>query len=267
MLYIDKPKFYDAYRKQFGALKESTVATLEAIIDVFNQNSSLERDTEKKAYMLATVRHECGPEMKPIVENMCYSQSRIRQVWPSRPEAVKFGSTSTKKCDPAGLGNSVYANRLGNGSPATGDGYRYRGRGIGAQFTGKVNYEKFSKLFNVDLVNNPDLALDLNLGAKILYKGSIEGLFTGVSLGNYIKSSGVDYKNARRVVNADVGLNGSKIAAEAVKFEKILNASLTSINSVSVDTEKKPVATTITANDIWEGLKALAKGILTKKET
>jgi putative chitinase len=264
MLYIDKPKFYDAYRKQFGALKESTVATLESILDVFNQNNSLERDTEKKAYMLATVRHECGPEMKPITENMNYtSAARIAQVWPSR---FSVASAQAYVRNPEKLANSVYANRLGNGSPATGDGFKYRGRGIGAQFTGRVNYEKFSKLFNVDLINHPELALDLNLGAKILYKGCTEGLFTGVSLSNYIKAAGVDYKNARRVVNADVGLNGNRIAAEAKKFEKILNSSLVSMSSIAVDTEKKPVSTTITANDIWEGLKSLAAALMTKKE-
>lgn len=263
MLYIDKPKFYDAYRKQFGSLGQSTVDTLEAIIDVFNQNSSLERDVEKKAYMLATVRHECGPDMKPITENMNYtSAARIAQVWPTRFTVV---SAKAYVRNPEKLGNTVYANRLGNGSPASGDGYRYRGRGIGAQFTGKVNYEKFSKLFNVDLVNKPELALDLNLGAKILYKGCTEGLFTGVSLSNYIKSAGVDYKNARRVVNADVGLNGNRIAADARKFEKILNASLVSMSSIAVDTEKKPVSTTVTANDIWEGLKSLAKAFLKKE--
>lgn len=243
MIYIDKSKFYEAYRKQFGSLSQSTVDTLEAIIDVFNQNSSLERDTEKKAYMLATVRHECGPDMKPITENMNYtSAARIAQVWPTR---FTVSSARAYVRNPAKLANSVYANRLGNGGPESGDGFKYRGRGIGAQFTGKVNYEKFSKLFNVDLVGNPELALDLVLGAKILYKGSVEGLFTGVGLGNYIKASGVDYKNARRVVNADVGLNGSRIAADAVKFERIIHASLTSMQSGTVDREKKNEATSL----------------------
>jgi putative chitinase len=256
MLYIDKSKFYDAYRKQFGSLKQSTVDTLEAIIDVFNQNASVDRDIEKKAYMLATVRHECGPDMKPIVENMNYtSAARIAQVWPTR---FTVASAKAYVRQPEKLGNTVYANRLGNGNYASGDGYRYRGRGIGAQFTGRVNYEKFSKLFNVDLVNKPELALDLNLGAKILYKGCTEGLFTGVSLSNYIKASGVDYKNARRVVNADVGLNGTRIANEAKKFEKILQASLTSLQSGTVDTEKKDVPTV----NVWESLKDLAKSWL-----
>ena len=234
MLYIDKSKFYTAYRKQFGSLSQQNVDTIEAIINVFNQNSSLERDVEKKAYMLATVYHECG--MKPIIENMNYTSAlRIAQVWPTR-FTVATAKPFVK--NPEKLANNVYANRLGNGPASTGDGFKYRGRGIGAQFTGKANYEKFSKLFGVDLVNNPDLALDVNLGAKILYKGSIEGLFTGVGLGNYIKSSGVDYKNARRVINADVGLNGNKIAKLANKFESILKNSLSSIQSISIDIEK-----------------------------
>jgi len=240
MLYIDKIKFYTEYRKHFGALKETTVNTLDAIIDVFNQNSVQDRDVEKKAYMLATVRHECGPDMQPITENMNYtSASRIAQVWPSR-----FTKATAKAYvnNPEKLGNSVYANRLGNGSPESGDGYRYRGRGIGAQFTGKVNYAKFSKLFSVDLMSHPEQALDLVLGAKILYKGCTEGLFTGVALGRYISATKVDYVNARRVVNADVRLNGRRIAADAVKFESVLKNSLEVISDVTVDIEKKEPA-------------------------
>lgn len=253
MLYIDKPKFYAAYRKQFGSIKQTTVDTLEAIIDVFNQNVSTERDVEKKAYMLATVRHECGSEMKPIIENLNYtSAARIAKVWPSR---FTTASAQAFVRNPEKLGNSVYANRLGNGNAASGDGYRYRGRGIGAQFTGRVNYEKFSKLFNVDLVNNPDLALDLTLGSKILYKGCIEGLFTGVGLGRYINDARIDYKNARRVVNADVGLNGNKIAAEARRFESILKASLVQLDSISVDVSKKVVP-----SGLWQGLKGMFLG-------
>lgn len=221
---ISKLKFYEAYRKQFGSLSQYTVDTLEAILDEFNQHQELECDTEKKAYMLATVRHECGPDMRPITENMNYtSAARIAQVWPTR---FTVESAQPFVRNPEKLANNVYANRLGNGNAASGDGFRYRGRGIGAQFTGRVNYEKFSKMFNVDLVNHPELALDLSLGAKILYRGSIDGLFTGVGLGNYIKPGNIDYRNARRVVNADVGLNGNKIAAQAKKFEQIIRNSL-----------------------------------------
>jgi len=219
-LKIDKKNFYDNYRITFGPIAEETVKTLEAILDVFIKNTPDVKPLEKYAYMLATVRHEVGPKMVPIIENMNYSAKRITQVWPSRFKTIEAAEPYAN--NPAKLGNNVYANRLGNGPSESGDGYRYRGRGIGAQFTGRVNYTKFSKLMGVDLINNPDLAMDVKLGAEILYKGCIEGLFTGVSLSNYINHNETDYVNARRVVNVDVKANGKKIASDALRFQNIL---------------------------------------------
>lgn len=222
---INREKFYNLYRKYFESeLSQETVDTIEAILNEFDKSTETVRKAEKMAYMMATVRHEVGAKMIPIVENMNYSASRIKQVWPSRFKSVAEAQPYAH--NPAKLGNKVYANRLGNGGPETGDGYRYRGRGVGAQFTGRVNYERFSKLFNVDLINNPELAMDRELGAKILYKGSMEGLFTGKGLSDYITKNNVDYVNARRVINADVARNGSKIARDAKKFEDIFKQSL-----------------------------------------
>ena len=55
--------------------------------------------------------------------------------------------------------NNVYANRMGNGPPETGDGYKYRGRGL-LQTTGKAAYAKYGKRCGVDFVGNPDLIFD-----------------------------------------------------------------------------------------------------------
>ncbi len=76
----------------------------------------------------------------------------------------------------------------------------FYGRGL-PQITHKANYEKFGKLFKVDLVNNPDLALEPELSAKILVYGMMKGSFTGVNLERYINSSKQDFYNARRTVN------------------------------------------------------------------
>lgn len=57
------------------------------------------------------------------------------------------------------IANRVYGGRMGNGPEASGDGWRYRGRGI-VQITGKENYQRFGKIAGLDLVNNPDLAMD-----------------------------------------------------------------------------------------------------------
>jgi predicted chitinase len=66
---------------------------------------------------------------------------------------------------PEAVGEIIYGGRMGNTSP--GDGYKYRGRGF-LQITGKENYEKVGKIIGVDLVNNPDLANDPEIAAKIV---------------------------------------------------------------------------------------------------
>lgn len=107
---------------------------------------------ERLEHFLAQVLHESGA-LTITTENMRYSAARIQEVWPSRPEAVKFAG------DPEGLGNNVYANRMGNGPASSGDGYRYRGRGL-MQTTGREAYARYSKLCGVDFVANPDLICD-----------------------------------------------------------------------------------------------------------
>jgi putative chitinase len=57
---------------------------------------------------------------------------------------------------PEKIANKVYANRMGNGSEASGDGYKFRGRGY-IQLTGKDNYKAFGDHIKVDLLTTPDL--------------------------------------------------------------------------------------------------------------
>lgn len=87
---------------------------------------------------------------------------------------------------------------LGNNQP--GDGERFKGRGY-VQITGRKNYTNWSDRLKVDLVNNPDLATEPAIAAKILAYGMRDGSFTGVSLSNYINNNKRDLYNARRVVN------------------------------------------------------------------
>lgn len=82
----------------------------------------------------------------------------------------------------------------------------YFGRGF-VQLTHRENYEKLGDEIGIDLVNNPDLALDRRYAADIIVIGMMKGIFTGRSLGDYINNV-EDYYNARRVVN---GLDRSEL--------------------------------------------------------
>jgi len=102
---------------------------------------------------IAQGAHESG-ELRYLIENMNYSAARIIQVWPSRFHSLD--AAHPFEHNPEKLGDSVYANRMGNGSPETGDGYKYRGRGW-FNGTGKGFYSKMAQLTSIDFIGNPDL--------------------------------------------------------------------------------------------------------------
>ena len=91
---------------------------------------------ERRAAFLAQISVESG-DLQNTRENLNYSAERLHQVWPKRFPTI--ASAQPYAHNPEALGNHVYANRLGNGDEASGDGYRYRGRGL-MQTTGRDNY-------------------------------------------------------------------------------------------------------------------------------
>lgn len=66
------------------------------------------------------------------------------------------------------IGNRVYANRLGNGNEASGDGFRYRGSGY-KQLTGRTNYRDIGAIVGMDIEANPELAREPNAAARIAF--------------------------------------------------------------------------------------------------
>ena len=127
-------------------------------------------NSHRIAHFLAQVFHETD-YLTITEESMNYVHtSRIAAVWPNRPEAKQYVGQPEK------LGNCVYANRMGNGDFASGDGYKYRGRGI-LQTTGKEDYDKFGKRCGVDFVNNPDLICSAEHALKpAIYEWTDKGL-------------------------------------------------------------------------------------------
>lgn len=108
---------------------------------------------ERAAAFLAQVAHE-SDECKRLVENLRYSASRLCAVWPKRFPTI--ASAVPYANNPEKLANHVYANRLGNGNEASGDGWRYRGRGL-MQTTGRSNYRATGAALGLPLDAVPEL--------------------------------------------------------------------------------------------------------------
>ena len=115
------------------------------------------------AQFMAQLDHESGG-FKTVEENLRYSAKRLMEIFPKYYKDPAIAEQEANQ--PQAIANRVYANRMGNGPPESGDGYRYRGRGL-IQLTGKDNYKRFGQLAGVDIVNNPDMAGNLGTAADI----------------------------------------------------------------------------------------------------
>lgn len=107
-------------------------------------------------YFLATILHETA-NLRFDVEPLKYSAGQLQTIFPTLfPDAGVARAYGGK---PDKIANRIYASRMGNGDEASGDGWRYRGRGY-LMITGKGNYSIIGHAIGVDLAANPDLLTD-----------------------------------------------------------------------------------------------------------
>jgi putative chitinase len=92
-----------------------------------------------------------------VEENLNYSAARLQVVWPRRYPTLAAAHPYAH--DPEALANHTYANRNGNGDVASGDGWRYRGRGL-MQTTGRRNYRAAGFENKPEALANPTIAAD-----------------------------------------------------------------------------------------------------------
>jgi putative chitinase len=107
----------------------------------------------RMAAFAAQLAHESG-QLQRWTENLNYRWERLRQVFPKYFASDAEARAFDRK--PERIANRVYASRMGNGPEASGDGWRYRGRGP-IQLTGRDNYRACGMAIGVDLVGDPDL--------------------------------------------------------------------------------------------------------------
>lgn len=213
---MDRAMFFAGLRARgsgvFGtSLSQGQVDAVEAMLDEGARRGTPLRHL---AYILASAYHEVGTALKPISENLTYtSTARIRAVWPSRFPTAASAQPFVR--NPQGLAEKVYGARADLGNTQAGDGWRFRGRGY-IQITGRANYRRFG------IETNPDAALEPATARRIMFDGMTTGAFTGRKLADYLSGAAPDYREARRIVNADVAANGSTIAGYARAFEAAL---------------------------------------------
>lgn len=182
---IDRKFFFMKVRGSIfdGSLAQPQVNGCNALLDIWEQHYK-QFDRRWLAYCLATAYHETAHTMQPIRE---YGRGK------GRP----------------------YGRRVGKYRKA------YYGRGY-VQLTWLGNYRKAGKKLGVGeaFVKEPDKVMQPDIAARILYRGMINGWFTGKRLAQFITGKRRQYRTARTIVN---GMDkASLIAGYAVRFEAAL---------------------------------------------
>ena len=126
---------------------EEWVDALNATFERFDISNPL-----RKAAFIGQCGHECG-NFRILEENLNYRAEALQKLWPKRFDAAKAQACAR---NPKLIANTVYSNRMGNRDEASGDGYRFRGRGC-IQLTGHANYFHAGQALGVDFVMEPDL--------------------------------------------------------------------------------------------------------------
>lgn len=185
---------------------------LTGIIAIYRHQKKNDCNIRYIAYMLATARHETAKYIPNLQKTIYF-----------KPVTEGGASSYFNKYDPI-LADTVLRRQtaIQNGNTTKGDGYTYRGRGY-VQLTWKDNYRKVGEIYGVDLVENPDRALEPEIAAFAMVYGMENGIFTRKKLSNYISDTTSDYLNARRIIN---GIDqAERIAGYALRFESIIKRS------------------------------------------
>jgi len=131
-----------------GHIPEAVITQLPDTIAKFELNTPL-----RLAHFLAQAGHESGG-FKLVNENLNYGAKGLlgifKKYFPTEAKALQYERKPEK------IANLVYGGRMGNGPEASGEGFKFKGRGY-IQLTGKDNYTAFAKAINEDVVANPDL--------------------------------------------------------------------------------------------------------------
>ena len=131
-----------------GHVPDAVIAQIPDTAAKFNITTPL-----RLAHFLAQCGHESGG-FKAVSENLNYGAKGLRGIFGKYFPTDALAAAYERK--PEKIANRVYSSRMGNGDEASGEGWKFRGRGY-IQLTGKSNYASFDKTVEDDIIANPDL--------------------------------------------------------------------------------------------------------------
>lgn len=176
-----------------GHVPDSIIVEIPSVSEKFGVNTGL-----RLAHFLAQTGHESGG-FKVFSENLNYGAKGLVGIFGKYFTAESATAYERK---PEKIANIVYANRMGNGNQASGEGYKFRGRGA-IQLTGKDNYAAFDKTVEDDILANPDLVATkypLLSAAWFWNKNSLNALADGGATDDVVT------KITKRVNGGTIGL-------------------------------------------------------------
>lgn len=162
---------------------------------------------QRQAMFLAQVAHESA-NFRATVENFNYSAEGLLKTFSKyfdQASALEYAR------DPERIANRAYANRMGNGDEASGDGWKFRGRGL-IQLTGRTNYALYS------LQNANNAIMEPESVGRIELASDSAGWFWSTNRLNQLSDTG-DIRVVTRRVNG--GFNG--LDDRQVKYERLLD--------------------------------------------
>ena len=130
-----------------GHIPDSVIAQIPDTAAKFGITTPL-----RLAHFLSQCGHESGG-FKAVTENLNYSADGLKKIF---PKYFPGNLNESYARNPQKIANKVYSSRMGNGDEASGEGFKFRGRGF-IQLTGKSNYMSFDKTVDDDIIANPDL--------------------------------------------------------------------------------------------------------------
>jgi len=147
---ITRAQLAALYPRATAARLDAVAAAAATVLPRFG----LDQGQHRLAFFLAQIGHESGG-MTVTEENLNYRAARMVAIWPSRFPDIAAAQPFAN--NPEKLANQVYSGRMGNGSPASGDGFKFRGRGL-IQLTGRDGYRQVATRIGLPLEAQPHLA-------------------------------------------------------------------------------------------------------------